>query len=174
MSFTNLTPQKFPDGKPIVIPGVLSGTYYFYFTFVPTTTSVAVFLRWNIYNNKACICGLYNQSSDSLLTVANISNVTTPTIFVNGKIGISTSIGRRYTNTTNVPNFVINNLIIGTRYILETVTIYNEMGTDFSAIFKSGNVNLPFIYTSATRYPEMFAPMGPTGPTGVTGPTGPT
>jgi hypothetical protein len=146
MSFTNLTPDMNPDGSRF--PGGMSfGIRYFYFTFVPTTPSVDVFLSRNMFRNEESITRLLlAQSPVSLLTPQNVSNVIFPCVFINSQITINTPSGLTYKNTRTTPDFKINNLTIGTTYILETRTIYNDPGMDFSGYIKG--LSLTYIKTS--------------------------
>lgn len=136
MSFTNLTPDVNPDGSRFPV-GPQFGIRYFYFTFVATTPSADVFLTRNIYRNEESISRLLlAQSSVSLLTQQNVSNVIFPCVFVNNQITINTPSGLTYKNTTSIPDFKFNNLTIGTTYILETRTIYNDPAMDFGGYVK--------------------------------------
>jgi hypothetical protein len=143
MSFTNLTPDVNPDGSRFSTTGF--GIRYFYFTFLANTSSIDVFLTRNIYINEESITRIFTSQS-SLLNQTNISNVKLPCVFINGQITINKVSGSTYQNTTNIPDFKLNNLIVGTTYILESRTIYNDPGMDFGAIIK-GSV-LTYIQTS--------------------------
>lgn len=140
MSFTNLTPDLNPDGSRFTVV-VISGIRYFYFTFTPTTPSIEVFLTRNIYNNEESITRVFTaQSPISLMTTKNVSNVKFPCVFINGQITINRSSGFRYQNTTTIPDFKLNNLIVGNTYILESRTIYNDPGTDFGGYIKDSTL----------------------------------
>lgn len=144
MSFTNLTPDVNPDGSRF--PVGTQGIRYFYFSFVPTTSPVNVFLTRNIYRNEESITRIFTaQSPINLLTQQNVSNISYPCVFINGQITINSPSGLTYRNTTNIPNFKIN-LVIGNTYILESRTIYNDPGTDFGA-YMSGT-SLTYIQNS--------------------------
>ena len=148
MSFTNLTPDINPDGSRFI--GGVSGIRYFYFTFIPTTASIDVFLTRNIYNNEESITKVFTQQSPiSLLTQKNLSNVKFPCVFINGQITINKPSGFPYKNTTNIPDFKLNNLIIGNTYILESRTIYNDPSMDFGAYIKDSTL----IYIKSSTLP---------------------
>jgi hypothetical protein len=134
MSFTNLTPDTNPDGSRFQRGSF--GIRYFYFTFVPTTVSLEVYLTRNIYRNEEFITRIFTPQSPNSRLIQNVSNVVPPCVFINGQITISTSSGLPYKNTSSIPDFKINNLIIGTTYILESRTIYNDPGMDFGAYIK--------------------------------------
>lgn len=156
MSFTNLTPDVNADGSRFPV-GTPFGIRYFYFTFVPTTASVSVFLTRNIYRNEESITRIFlTQSPASLLTPTNISNITPPCVFINGQITINTPTGIAYRNTTNIPNFKMNNLTIGNTYILESRTIYNDPAMDFGAYIQG----LTLTYIKASNTP--ITPILPT------------
>lgn len=141
MPFTNLTPDLNPDGSRF--PGGIGtfGIRYFYFTFVPTTKSIDVFLSRNIYINEESITKVFTpQSSSSLLTSTNISSVKLPCVFMNGQITINKPSGLTYSNTTTIPDFKLNNLIAGNTYILESRTIYNDPGMDFGASISASSL----------------------------------
>jgi len=150
MSFTNLTPDVNPDGSRFPSGTTPFGIRYFYFTFVPTTTSVDVFLTRNMYRNEESITRVFTtQSPTSLLTQANVSNVIFPCVFVNGQITINTPSGLRYQNTSSTPDFKLNSLSIGTTYILESRTIYNDSAMDFGAYIRGS----PLTYVRASTSP---------------------
>ena len=155
MSFTNLTPDVNPDGSSFQIGTTPFGVRYFYFTFVPSSSSVSVFLARNIYRNEELITRVFTaQSPISLLTLTNISNITLPCTFINGQIGLYTPSGSTYQNISNVPNFILNNLVVGNTYILESRTVYNDSGMDFGAIMKGANNNIITLkYISASLLP---------------------
>lgn len=141
MSFTNLTPDINPDGS--AFPGTASsfGVRYFYFTFVPTTATIEVFLTRNIFRNEESITRVVlGQTSVSLLTRENLFNVNFPCVFFNNQITINTASGVPYKNTKSVPDFKLNNLISGSTYIMETRTIYNDSGIDFGAYIKGSTL----------------------------------
>lgn len=169
MSFVNLTPDKYPDESILNNPGLTYGTRYFYFTFVATATSVNVFLSRNRYRNEEYITKLFTPtSSRSLLTTTNVSNIISPTTFMNGFIGLSTPNNYIYTNNTSTPNCKINNLIVGTTYILESRTTYNDNGTDFGIILRSNAISLElkYIQTSITPTIPIITPPQPPPPNG--------
>lgn len=194
MSFVNLTPNNYPDGKPIL---ATSGNVLYEFSFVPSSTRVSAFLSRNMNNNEDCIVGLYLEPSlISLLLPANITNVAKPTTFLNGQIGLDVTNGSEYVNKTQVPNFIINNLSIGKKYILKTSTKFLR-NSNFGARLLSGSNSLDIVYLKAIISEiindisgSSVGPTGqiedvkntiPTGPTGkiedvqnniATGPTG--
>jgi len=156
MSFTNLTPDVNPDGSRFTMV-VISGIRYFYFTFIPTTPSIDVFLKRNIYNNEESITRIFTQQSPiSLLTQQNLSNVNPPCVFINGQITINRPSGFTYQNLTTRPDFKLNNLIVGTTYILESRTIYNDPAMDFGAYIKDS----PLTYIKSSTLP--ITPVVPT------------
>jgi len=147
MSFTNLTPDVNPDGSRF--PGTVSGVRYFYFTFIPSTPSVEVFLVRNIYKNEESITRVFAQdSSANILTQKNISYLNFPCVFINGQITINKPPGFIYKNSTTIPDFILNGLTVGNTYILETRTIYNDPGTDFGGYVKGSP--LTYIKSSTT------------------------
>lgn len=144
MSFINLSPDTNPNGAPF-IPRL--GVRYFYFSFIPNFSSIQIFLSRNVYRYDEAITRIYTlQSPVSLLTISNISNVTLPCTFINGLIELSTPSGSSYENNSNVPNFILNNLIPGTTYILEFRLIYSEPPINFGVKIKSFNAIIPLKY----------------------------
>jgi hypothetical protein len=167
MSFTNLTPDKNPDGTNFQTGTTTFGVRYFYFTFIPSSSSVRVFLSRNIYRNEEVITRVFTtQSPISLLTRTNVSNVILPCTFINGQIGLYTPSGSTYQNISNVPNFILNNLVVGNTYILESRTVYNDTGMDFGIIIRGAINNIiSLIYISASLVPItpiLPLPMPPT------------
>ena len=160
MSFTNLTPDVNPDGSRFQTGTTTFGVRYFYFTFIPSSTSISVFLTRNIYRNEEVITRVFtSQSPNSLLTAANVTNVTLPCTFINGQIGLFTPSGSKYQNISNVPNFILNNLIVGNIYILESRTVYNDTGMDFGAIIKNSTnniVSLTYVQASVVPVTPVF------------------
>lgn len=147
MSFTNLTPDTNPDGTRFPLGSF--GIRYFYFTFVPTTTSIDVFLSRNIYRNEESITRVFTGQSPISLLTQNVSNVVFPCVFINGQISINTLSGSAYQNTSSTPNFKLNTLTIGTTYILESRTIYNDPGRDFGAYITGS----PLTYIQSSTVP---------------------
>ena len=157
MSFTNLTPDVNPDGSRFASGMTTFGVRFFYFTFVPSSPTCSFFLERNIYRNEESITRIFTfNSPTSLLTQTNVSNVRLPCTFTNGLIGLFTPFGSTYRNQTVTPDFIMNNLVVGNLYILESRTIYNDPGMDFGANIKNVNgINLPLTYIQSSLSPIM-------------------
>lgn len=179
-NYTNITPDAMPDGSPLRSPGVpASGIRFFYFTFVPTTPTVDVFLGRNIYANEEFITRVMTPTGGgtSILVPANVSNVMAPCRFVDNQISIATPTGSAYANFSTVPNFRMNNLTPNVTHILESRTRYNDRNADFYMLVKSGSTVVPlrYIQTSTVAVvPSVAAgpsdiplPPPPQAPTGV-------
>ena len=183
-TFINITPDKNPDGTALTNPGITIGTRYFYFTFTSPTPSVGFYLRRNRYYNEEAITRIFTRiSGDSHLITKNVSNVISPCTFTQNQISLLTPAGYTYTNTSITPNFILNNLVPGTEYVLESKTIYNDAGVDFGVSIKSKDASgaltvlpLTYIDTSPTQItptiplppspppsPPSGAPLTPTG-----------
>jgi hypothetical protein len=163
MAFVNLTPDKGPDG--VVIP-LGMGVRHFYFSFVASANTANAFLSRNIYRNEEFLSALYDYNGILIMNPSYITNVKYPTSFVNYKIGLSLSGGISYTNNTLIPNFVINNLVIGKTYIFESMTNYNDYGNDFGIKIVSGGLSVPLVYMKTTLTPN--PPEPPIEPTTTT------
>ena len=159
-TFTNLTPDTAPTGAPLPLG---SGTRYFYFRFVAPSNYVDFFLSRNRYANEELITRLYTETSDtSLLTIYNVINITFPTTFANGSIGILTPAGSSYINASNAANCRIMNLAQGAVYYIESKTIYNDTGSDFGLSMRSSTGTVtPLTYT---RTETSSIPLPPTPP----------
>ena len=176
MSFTNITPDRNPDGSLLSYPGLGSGTRFFYFTFTSPSTSLNAFLSRNIFRNEEYITQIYDENNAVILKADNVSNIVNPTTFDGSRIGLSTPNGVGYSNVSTNPNFKLNNLIVGKTYTIESRTVYNDRGTDFGLILRNGIVSVPLTYvrTHTLSMPLPPPPIPPIPPTPSGAPSIPT
>lgn len=171
-SFTSLIPDRSYDGISFV--GV--GIRYYYYLFVPLSSTIDVFLHFNGILNQSALIGLYdstNVNTNMLNNSSTISNLDANMIQGNFTLGSDispqlfvygirfTAVGQ-YINNTIIPNFKINNLINLNTYILEVASvsnsvddIYADLGmylkNSMGGLFNNYFVQLTFNTTTLTR-----------------------
>ncbi len=153
-SFTNVIPDVAPDGTALVTG---SGLRHFRYEFtVPNNSSnIRVFTKSNsTSSSQEVIFGLYQENSTLNMLTLNLATtmiIDTTRNVIAGTLTVASNVE----NSLVTPSFIINSLVPGSKYVLITRTINNDVDMDVGLYFESDTEvpeMIPLTYVSTSVF----------------------